>query len=456
MKPLARLSIPTAALIVVLLFLAALIVSAPKHPVALIRVVDVAGQPIAGASIEPEGLRTKPGPYAGNCYGWSDDRNGVPDHRVTTDADGYAPVPYPKYVFEGLETGQINFRVSHPEYVSDRPFRVVTTAPPSGTPWRVWADYVRDRIRHKALTSRPDPVVLQKGALLRISLRPNSAIPKNGELRAQLPGGKSLQTNFWTRPEPGTIVTRRLPPGKQVVRAVQFAGPNAAWFSEVTPVWGVPGQTNELRLELKPGLTVRGQLDPRVPRPVTQGRVVAQVWPRDYRPGDEAPDWHAWTAIGADGGFELGSLPAGELEIVALCQGFVSTNGREQPHSLRYPQKHRLGTNDVTLVIDMEPTARLVVLVTDDQGKPLKDARVSTGPNVHYGEWCATLLGGDCINTADELRLKPANESALSRQSAADFQGTTDSSGRAVLANVPANVIEFKSNTPGSPSRRCR
>ena len=36
-----------------------LIITAPKHPVALLRVVDAKGQPIAGATILPEGLRTK-------------------------------------------------------------------------------------------------------------------------------------------------------------------------------------------------------------------------------------------------------------------------------------------------------------------------------------------------------------------------------------------------------------
>ena len=449
MKPFPRSSTPAAVLIVVVLLLAALFVSAPKYCVALIRVVDAAGQPIAGASIEPDGLRTKPGPYESGHYGWRRDVHGVPNDRVIRDTDGYAPVPYPKYVLERLETGQISFRVGHPEYVADRPFRVVATTPPSGTPWRVWRDFIWDRLRHnKTLTCRPDPVVLQKGAILKISVRPEAATLKDSSLFAQVPKGWSLLSNFWIRTEPGAILTRQLAAGTQAVRAVQFTARDVVWFSEVTNITAVAGRTNELVLDFKPGVAVRGQLDPAVPRPVANGRVIAHVWPLGHRPEDWPPDWHAWTAVGADGRFELGSLPAGDLEIVALCQGFVSTNGREQPHSGRYPQKHRLGTNDVTLVIGMEPTARLEVLVTDDQGKPLKDARVFTGPNVRYGDWMATLLGGDCINTADTLRLKPAQESVLSRQSAADFQGTTDRSGRAVLADVPANVTAFDVEHP--------
>ena len=39
---------------------------------------------------------------------------------------------------------------------------------------------------------------------------------------------------------------------------------------------------------------------------------------------------------------------------------------------------------------------KLELRVSDEQGKPLKDARVATWPNVRYGEWSATILGDDC------------------------------------------------------------
>ncbi|MDB6110817.1 MAG: hypothetical protein JWR69_2567, partial [Pedosphaera sp.] len=78
-----------------LLLLGWLVWSSPRHPVALIRVVDVAGKPVAGAVIRPEGLRTKPGPYVSGWYGWMTGKNGVPNKPVSTDANGYAHVPYP-------------------------------------------------------------------------------------------------------------------------------------------------------------------------------------------------------------------------------------------------------------------------------------------------------------------------------------------------------------------------
>src|SRR5437762_2879800 len=97
-----------------------LIATAPRHPVALIRVVDVAGKPIAGAVVLPEGFRTKPGPYESGWYSWRPEVHGLSNSPATTDRDGYARVPYPKYVFERIETGKLCLSVNHPDYVPDR------------------------------------------------------------------------------------------------------------------------------------------------------------------------------------------------------------------------------------------------------------------------------------------------------------------------------------------------
>ena len=55
----------------------------------------------------------------------------------------------------------------------------------------------------------------------------------------------------------------------------------------------------------------------------------------------------------ADGSFVLSSLPEGELEITALADGYVSTNGPGQFH-MRYPQTHVLSANDLVISIGME------------------------------------------------------------------------------------------------------
>jgi hypothetical protein len=148
-----------------------------------------------------------------------------------------------------------------------------------------------------------------------------------------------------------------------------------------------------------------------------------------------------------DGGdFSIQSLPEGNLEIVAMCEGFISTNGPGQ-FQTRYPQKHLLGTNDLAITIGMEPTARVEVRVTDDRGNPLKGVHVMTWPNVRYGEWGSVLLMSDCYNTADWLLPKTGSTFSW-RHEVPDYQGVSDADGVAVLPNVPATVNALAADHP--------
>ena len=442
MKPDSRVQWTVAAALGVALLLGGLLLSGPNHPVAQIRVLDAAGLPVPGAEIKVDGLRTKPGPYQSSEYGWPTEQFGVPNDPVKTGLDGYAKVPYPKYVSERLETGTLCLSVSHPDFVSDRPERIVAAAPPAGTPWREWLKIIGDRVQRKALLVQTQPVVLQKGAILKLSVRADSPGPRETPLYGQVSGNANDDTNFWTRPQPSVLVTRRLGSGPHSVRAIRFDPQGWAWFSDVTNVQAVTGKTVEVVVDLKRGVALHGQLDPSTPRPITNGRITAQVWPVGCKPQDRPPRWHAWTTIDKDGTFALGSLPEGDLEIVALCDGFVSTNGpgKFQP---RYPQKHVIGTNDLDISIGMEPTARLEVHVTDDKGQPLKDAHVIAWPNVRYGEWSAVVLASDLYNTADSIMSKPRATHNSWGHGVADFEGITDSAGMAILPNLPTNVADF-------------
>src|SRR5690242_14265390 len=102
-----------AALLIFVLLLVSLIATAPKHPVALIRVVHAATNPVPGAVVLPEVLRTKPGPYVSGWYSWVEDHLGVTNSPVISDKEGYVRVPYPKYVFEQIETGTLCLAVDH-------------------------------------------------------------------------------------------------------------------------------------------------------------------------------------------------------------------------------------------------------------------------------------------------------------------------------------------------------
>ena len=412
------------------------------NPIALLRVVDGTGKPIAGAIIRPQGLRPKPGVYSGGWYGWVAKRMGVSDDPVTTDANGQARLTYPRYVFERIETGTICLSVEHPDFAPDRPERMVNFAPPERAPWQVWVDYVWGRVRHKALVVRPDPIVLKQGGILRLKAR--AVIFGEGLLFAQVGGVYDADNRFWIHPAPNELVTKRLQPGATMLRVVQFETNGLAWFSPVTNISTVAGQMTEIEVELRPGVSVHGRLDETVVRPVRNGKVIANVWPHGEKPQNNPPTWHAWSSIREDGTFEIGSLPEGKLEIVALCDGYVSTNG-PGVSTFHYPQIHMLGTNDLNVTVGMERTCCLGVSITDDQGKPLKDAQVSLWPNIRYGEWSATILGADDYNTADFMRDSEKGKSMMKwwLNRPPSYTATSDITGLALVMNLPKEVTEF-------------
>ena len=414
------------------------VITAPRYPIAVIRVVDGAGKPVTGAWITPDGVRTKPGPYAGSHYGWLRGTNGPPATPVQTDRNGIAPVPYPKYVFERIETGQISFAVSHPEFVPDRPFRIVTTIPPAGAPVQVWLGYLLQRLKFRALVAQPPPVTLKPGAAVRLTAK--NAGPAEDRVFALFSTIAPGDESFWTNPAPGVVLSGQVAPGTNLAQLVQLDRDGVASFSDVVPVTAALGNACDVQLELRRGLVVSGQLDPSIRRPIRHGRVIAQVTSLHTQARDQPPQWHAWTEAREDGTFRFASLPPGFLEISAICDGFISTNGPGQS-SLRHPQPHELGPGDLELVIGMEPTARLEVTLLGPGGKPVPDARVVTWPNIQYGDWAATIFG-DCYNTADFLR-KTVTRENWSRSMPPDFEGTSDSNGLAVVPNVPAEVNQF-------------
>ena len=82
---------------------------------------------------------------------------------------------------------------------------------------------------------------------------------------------------------------------------VEFGSSVWVWFSDVTGITAVAGQTNEVVTDLKRGVAVHGQVDGTVPRPIDNGRVVAHVWPLGWEPRDSPPQWHGLDLCVASG-----------------------------------------------------------------------------------------------------------------------------------------------------------
>lgn len=421
------------------------LLKATGHPAAAILVLDAAGKPVAGASIRADGMRTKAGPYRSGWYGWPRGQGSVTNPVVITANDGTALIPYPQFVFEKIETGVLCLSVDHPDFALERPEVEVATAPPKGAPFSVIVEYWLSRIRGGSLVAHTKPVVLKQGGILSLTVRSGSSGPRTAPLFAQVSGMVESLSNQRSQVGSDSLMTRRLPAGPFTARLVRIEPDGTTWFSEVVSNTASSGQTNAVEVSLVRGYAVHGSLDAGVPRPVRNGRVIAHIWPEGYESKTSPPQWHAWTKVRDDGGFEFTNLPSGILELVVLCDGFVSTNGPGRS-SMRYPQKHRLGTEDLAVVIGMEPTARLEVLVTDDKGKPLKDATIIVSPNVRYGEWSATILASDLYNTVDLLS-SPANAMDRTRR-VPDFVVTTGADGRAVMPNLPAETRQFTVRHP--------
>ena len=206
-------------------------------------------------------------------------------------------------------------------------------------------------------------------------------------------------------------------------------------FSETLDVTIKQGVTNSVSLALKPARTVRGKLSDNVPRPVVNGRVVVNIVPAGRTFRDPILRWHTWTGVNDDDSFEMPSLPAGDLEVIALCDGFISVDGSGQRQSsvIRYPQKHTIGANDLDIVIDMEPTARLEVTVFDDNGRLLEGARVSTWPNVCWHNYGSTIFCSSLYKSVDRLRQLHEDQDDFQRDIPSGFFGISDVNGVAVL-----------------------
>ena len=71
-----------------------------------------------------------------------------------------ARVPYPKYVFERIETGTLCLSVNHPDFVPDRPERIVATAPG----WRAVASATRGPVESDSTQGLPRPAAARRAS----------------------------------------------------------------------------------------------------------------------------------------------------------------------------------------------------------------------------------------------------------------------------------------------------
>jgi beta-lactamase regulating signal transducer with metallopeptidase domain/peroxiredoxin/uncharacterized GH25 family protein len=407
-----------------------------------VKVVDEVGHPIEGATITPDGLRTKIDP--GSHYGWVyfTDQWGKPEP-ATTNAEGIAEVAYPRYARERHETGAISFSVTHPDYVAVRP----TSYSVNGT---------------------EAPVVLTRGATVRLTAVFTDGTPVAGPIqpipRVSMNVASLLDRDAWTMSAEGTLEAKRYPAGTSHVMLVYLSDNGPTQFSDAVTMEVQNGDLIERKLTLGPGVRLEGTLDETVPRPVHNGTAVVSVLTESPTDKADLLYWQTSTEIAEDGTFAFESLPRGEGEIIAVCDGYVSESARKMGTTSRnIPQSVQITDAENSIEISMLAGATCTVTVATEDGNPVEGARVSFWPNVFWHDRLSQLFGAPTITIEEWIqsgsdldKLAPLIEE---RTKHTRYAATTGADGTATVStllpgsesfNVEHDALELPAGGPAA------
>ncbi len=340
----------------------------------VVQVTGPDGKPMEGAMVTPTGLRSEQSPGSG--FSWMEKEHG-PLATVLTDAHGMAEILYPKWTMlnSAMLTSGIGVAVEHPDFVSQWYVEC-----PIGSSARLVQLSEGGRVRLRVIrTDRTDPV---------------------SDFVANISGENYRKE--WTL-DGEARVSPVLSLGERFCRVIHFDKEDGTQFSELIRIHSAAGKTEEIEVRLQPGLKVSGRLSGSVPRPMSNGFVIAVV-------ADETIDgvfekclsWQDWVAITEQGDFEFAALPpTSEVRLLAFCDGFVS----RQPvpadlpeHMLRnhawcsMPQFFKVHGSELVAEVAMEPAASARFQVGNAGGQPLEGVEVAVSPNVIYSTG-STLFG---------------------------------------------------------------
>lgn len=378
-----------------------------------VRVVDDAGQPIAGANIKPWAFRSAEGHIL-----WRQGSKAiqVDPKQVTTLATGMAEILYPRYsnIEEQIRTIQVSLVVDHPDFVflgvhvdvplaGDDPYEIKL---PAGAPPEV-----------RALLDG-EPADLDDVFLLSSGAHPSGA--------AKLGDG-----------------VFRIPPlseGANSVLLVKLDGECATHFSPIVDIEIAGNEPQHIDVPLVPAVRIEGMLGDAVPRPVRAGRIKVRTLPptADYR----RVSWSTWVPVRRDGSFTIESWPAGErLQLTALCKGFIATNG-VAPDCVDNPRDPARDRHLRAQVFDPNPTETIVVPMTPlipcrvttiaEDEKPVAGISVRCGPNVGWWNGGSAIYGFPLFRPERSLR-GTDNRDRIDDELPHPFRAETDTAGQATL-----------------------
>ncbi len=396
--------------------------------IARVLIQDADGQPLEDATVFPSGLRTKAEP--GSHWGWSPERHG-PLPKLRTNAEGIVEVPYPKYVQEKLETGQITWSVEHPDFVNFREDRNVDD----------------------------NPAVIQLKRGFRIAASAIDA-ETGKSIQADLYGilAGDSRASDWKIKDNGMLVSPVFDPQQTTLRIVKCSLGQPLLFSDMIDVDPKDRSRVLLRdVKLSVGTRVEGRLDDSVVRPIKNGYV--SIWIVRKSNSPDGGSWNnrwTWmdkTPIAEDGTFVFESLPKDEvLQMIPICDDWVPKKptvesilpffpdaANQLGGGMTVPQLVKLEGALVKTTVLMEPATSVRVAVVDENGDPLPRAEVVMWPNQLWFDGGSQILG-DAYPMPEVLRASRDGEYKWSRE--LRFSAKTDAAGIAVINNLPINSTE--------------
>ena len=382
-----------------------------------VRVVDPDGNPIEGATVGVSGLRKKADP-SGHWW-WSPENFGEPPEKETN-ANGLVEMPYPKYVTEKLETGQVTWSATHPDFINFR------------------QDFSVD--------ADPAEIQMKRGfkiAAYAIDQESGERLTKNLYAVAGSYGRK------WQLKKNGMLVSATMPKKKRFLRVVELVDGKPPRFSERIDI--EPGEKRRVLVKdvkLLAGTRVVGKLDESVMRPIKNGYVVAEIIRKPAANDWESRwGWSAKTKIEEDGSFVFESLPTDEvLQMIPVCDGWVPKTPKASEIAPFFPEEagNRAGWLALPTLIKLEgeeveatlkmtkaKTVRVTVVGPDDQ--PIAGAKVGCSPNQKWFDGGSQIYG-DGFST--RRYLVESREGDFEYKRVSRYFMKTDENGIAVIANL--------------------
>lgn len=413
-----------------------------------LHVVNADGEPVPDAQITPSGLRTKV--ERGSHWSWITAKHGE-FPVVKTDSSGKADVQYPRFVNEQMETGEVTWSVDHEEYIT----------------------YRKDASVDLTIVK----IELQRGRRIAVTaVDGESATAISSRVFGELSGYGS--SGEWKTMSNGMIMSRAVDRERDHLRIIHIPEEGRIMFSDRVLLDSADEGLRKLLKDvpLYPGIRVTGRIDEQVPRPVSNGHIVAvcaNVLQSDRR--NSALRWNDWVPIEPDGSFVIDSVPRHSfLMLIAVCDDWVSTsptpedlqNAGVDPESVRrvsaqliMPHVFRVDQDAIDCRLKMEQTAVCHVTVLQPDGSPLPEATVGFWPNQYWPGFGTQIVGMGHRSSAalllddDERKLlrewwtnpdkrQKLEQLGIWKTSLERYVVKTDANGVAVISNLPAGSDE--------------